>query len=296
LRTNDINMIHTSSFQQISSLRQLAKDGKLQLVEDLGESEEGFLIINTQDPALSDVRVRHAMALAVDRKAYQAAINAGISEDATGVFKPSSKWYAKTDYPDYDPAAAKALVAEYTKETGKVPTFEIGTTPNPENQQAVALLQQNFNDVGMKTTIKTSEQSAFVADGVFGKYQVNLWRQFGSVDPDTDAVWWYGSNASGVITLNIARNIDPKIDDALNRGRQSTDEATRKQAYADLQTQMAKDFPYIWLNHSLWAIAAGNNVRGITNGDLPDGQPSLPIGGAGDFGGVVRFTQTWLTK
>ena len=48
--------------------------------------------------------------------------------------------------------------------------------------------------------------------------------------------------------------------------------------------------------------AAGNgirsdariDVRGITNGPLPDGKESLPIGGAGDFGGVTRLTQTWL--
>ncbi|MGZ4681835.1 MAG: hypothetical protein ACXV8G_05200, partial [Acidimicrobiales bacterium] len=58
--------------------------------------------------------------------------------------------------------------------------------------------------------------------------------------------------------------------------------------------QFAVDFPYIWTNHAIWAIGAGPQVRGITNGPLPDGQPSLPIGGAGDFGGVVRFTQTWI--
>jgi ABC-type transport system substrate-binding protein len=82
----------------------------------------------------------------------------------------------------------------------------------------------------------------------------------------------------------------------LDKGRTSTDEATRKDGYATLQQGFAKDVPYVWLNHALWAVVAGNNVRGITNGPLPDGQPSLPIGGGGDFGGVVRYTQTWLQQ
>ena len=299
LQTGDINMMHTSDFTQVVKFRQLAKDGQAQIVEDNGEGEEDFLMVNTQDPAVKDVRVRKAMALALDRQTFNQVINAGIGEDATGDFKPTSKWYVKTDYPDYDPVAAKALVDQIVADTGQVPTFTIGTTPSPINQQAVQLIQQNFQAAGMKVDVKTTEQSQFIADGVTGAYQVNLWRQFGAVDPDADAIWWYSANAGdgakGGLTLNIARNKDPKIDAALDQGRSTTDEATRKQAYAVVQNQMAADFPYIWINHALWAVVANNNVRGITNGPLPDGQPSLPIGGAGDFGGVVRFTQTWLT-
>jgi peptide/nickel transport system substrate-binding protein len=300
LQTGDINMMHTSDFTQVLKFRDLAKQGRAQIVEDNGEGEEDFLIVNTADPAVKDVRVRKAMALALDRDTFNQVINAGIGEDANSVFKPTSKWYTKTDYPDYDPAAAKALVDQYIADTGTTPTFTIGTTPSPINQQAVQLVQQDFQAAGMKVDVKTTEQSQFITDGVLGHYQVNLWRQFGAVDPDADAQWWYSANAGdgsakGGLTLNIARNKDPKIDAALDKGRQSSDEATRKQAYADLQTQMATDFPYIWIDHALWAVVAGNNVRGITNGPLPDGQPSLPIGGGGDFGGVVRFTQTWLT-
>ena len=300
LQSGDINMMHTSDFTQVVKFRQLAKDGKAQIVEDNGEGEEDFLIVNTADPAVKDVRVRKAMALALNKEQFNTVINAGIGELADSVFKPTSKWYVKTDYPTYDPAAAKALVEQYKQDTGITPTFTLGTTPSPINQQAVQLIQQNFNDAGMNVSVKTTEQSQFITDGVLGNYQVNLWRQFGAVDPDADALWWYSANAGdgsaqGGLTLNIARNKDPKIDAALDAGRQSTDEATRKQAYADLQNQMTADLPYIWINHALWAVVANNNVRGITNGPLPDGQPSLPIGGGGDFGGVVRFTQTWLT-
>ena len=296
LLSGDINELHSSDFTQIVKYRQEAKDGQIQLVEDQGESEEDFMIINTEDPAVSDVRVRKAMALATDVETFNKTINAGIGEIANGPFKPSSKWYVPTDYPSYDPEAAKQLVQEYTHEKGSPPTFTLGTTPSPINQLAMQSLQSMYQAAGMKVDIKTTEQSQFIADAVTGKYQVNFWRQFGAVDPDADAVWWYGANAVGGLTLNIARNQDPAIDAGLDKGRQSADEATRKEGYAAVQQGFTKDFPYIWLDHALWVVAAANNIRGITNGPLPDGQPSLPIGGGGDFGGVVRYTQTWIQK
>ena len=60
-----------------------------------------------------------------------------------------------------------------------------------------------------------------------------------------------------------------------------------------MQKRFGIDIPYVWLQHVIWYIVANNNMRGLTNGPLPDGQPSLPIGGGGDFGGVVRWTQMW---
>ena len=296
LLSGDINELHSSDFTQIVKYRQEAKDGQIQLVEDQGESEEDMLIINTSDPAVSDVRVRKAMALATDVETFNKTINAGIGEIANGVFKPDSKWYAPNDYPAFDPEAAKQLVDEYTQATGSPPTFTLGTTPSPINTLAVQSLQSMYQAAGMKVTVKTTEQSQFIADAVTGKYQVNLWRQFGALDPDTDALWWYGANATGGLTLNIARNQDAAIDAGLDKGRQSTDLETRKAGYAAVQQGFARDLPYVWLDHALWVVAAANNVRGITNGPLPDGQPSLPVGGGGDFGGVVRFTQTWLQK
>ncbi len=71
VRTGDVTMTHTSDPQEIVTLREQAKNGTIQLVEDSGEGEEDFLIVNTQDPALKDVRVRKAMALALDRDTLQ---------------------------------------------------------------------------------------------------------------------------------------------------------------------------------------------------------------------------------
>jgi peptide/nickel transport system substrate-binding protein len=301
MEAGDIQVEQNDNAMSLLNFRKEAESGKVQLVEDNGPGEESdFVILNTQDPALKDPTVRQALAYATNRSAYNTVINDGVLEDANGPFKPISKWYTPTTYPNFDLTKAKALVAQYTAKNGHPPTFTLGATNDTSSQQGAALLQQMWDQAGMKISIKSYNQTDFINQAVVGNYQANLWRQFGAIDPDTDALWWYSANAgtspSGGLTLNIARNKDPLVDQALDKGRQATTFAGRKAAYDQLQQRFAVDVPYVWLQHVIWFIVAANNVRGLTNGPLPDGETSLPIGGGGDFGGVIRWTQMWLTN
>jgi 4-phytase/acid phosphatase/peptide/nickel transport system substrate-binding protein len=293
----NLDVEQTDTATSIVRFRQLASQGKLQLVEDDSTGEESdFVIVNTQDPAMTQ-DVRTAMAYATNRDLINKVINDGILPDANGPWKSTSPWYAPTNYPNYDLAKAKDLVQKYTQQHGHPPTFTLGSTTEPDVEREVQLLQQMWQAAGMKVTLKNTLQDQFIADAVTGKYQANLWRQFGAVDPDTDALWWYSANApgNGKLNLNIAQNKDAQIDAALDKGRQSTNLADRKAAYATLQQRFATLIPYVWLQHVIWVIVAGNDMRGLTNGPLPDGEASLPIGGGGDFGGVIRWTQMWKT-
>ena len=131
-----------------------------------------------------------------------------------------------------------------------------------------------------------------------GKYQSTTWAQFGSPDPDYDYLWWISDNAApvGSLGLNIARNKDPEIDAALKAARATTDPTVRQKNYAIVATKLNEDVPYIWLARGHWIIVANNAVRGLTQGPLPDGQASYPIGGPGGFGTANRLTQTWLDR
>jgi len=294
LKGKTINMMHTSNAETIVDFRNLARRGDVQIVEDRGESEESFVMLNVASPPLDDVRVRQAIAFATDTATYNAVSNKNVPEIARGPFNPRSPWYLDdTGYPEFDLERATALIDEVTAEKGTV-SFSLGTTPSPENQQSVALLQQMWRDAGMDVTITTTDQSQFIGDALAGNYQANLWRQFGASDPDVDQIWWTSDSTEGALNLNFARNTNPLIDEALQKGRRNADPAVRIEAYHDFQRLLAEDLPYIWLSHTLWAVVAANDVRGITNGPLPDGQESLPMGGQGTFSGVHRLTQTWI--
>lgn len=296
VQTGDVGMIHTNNPELIKKLRDQAQGGKLQLVEDRGESEEDFVMLNNAKPPFDNLTARQAVAYATDRDQFNSVINLNVLEPADNVFTVRSKYYVNTPFPGFDLAKATQLTQQYEQETGQPLAFTLGDGgTDATNVNQANLLKQQYEAAGMKVDVKLTEQSQFITDAVTGAYQANIWRQFGAPDPDYDRVWWTSESIQPGISLNIARLNDPQLDAALDKGRGTTDEATRKQAYATVQQRFAEELAYIWLDHTLWVIAANNNVRGITNAPLPDGTPSLPLGGPGGFGGVTRLTQTWLT-
>jgi peptide/nickel transport system substrate-binding protein len=296
LQTGEIQMMHTTDPAVISELRTAGEAGQLQLVEDRGEGEESFVLLNLQNAPLDDVRIRQALAYATDTETYNEVINNGVSVVANNLFNPSSPWRVDTEYPTFNLERATELVEEYKADTGATEVrFRLSTTPTPETQRSVQLLQQQWAEAGITVDITTVDQSAFITTAIVSDFDANLWRQYGAPDPDVDLVWWTSGANNGNI-LNFPNMFDPQIDDALQRGRRSADPDERKQAYADFQKRFNEIIPVIWLNHTLWAVAADNSVRGIGNGVLPDGQEAYPLGGVGTFGGVHRLTQTWLAN
>lgn len=292
LDAGQLQMFHTTDGLTIKKLREDAKAGKLQLIEDRGEQEEGFVMFNTSTPPFDNPNARKAVMYATDRDAYVENVGESVSEAADGFLSPNSPWYVDTKFPKQDLAKAREFAQKYQQETGKPLEFTLGVG-GPDSKKNGEFLQQGWAQAGINAQVNVANQGSFITDALAGKYQANLWRQFGQSDPDADALWWLSDNAKQALALNFARNQDPVIDKALNDGRVTTDVNVRKAAYAKLQEQFTADVPYVWLDRSVWAIAAANNVRAIENGPLPDGQPSIPIGGNG-FPGVHRMVQTWL--
>ena len=72
-----------------------------------------FIQINLSAPDVSDVRVRQAMAYALDRVALNKAINKGLYKIANTPFGSGLAPHEAVDgYPNYDPAEAKKLLAD----------------------------------------------------------------------------------------------------------------------------------------------------------------------------------------
>ena len=78
---------------------------------------------------------------------------------------------------------------------------------------------------GIQCTIQEIEQSELIQNALTGKFQATAWQQFNSPDPDGNYVWWSTKSVQpiGGLSLNMARNSDPLIQQALETGRESTD-------------------------------------------------------------------------
>lgn len=296
LIAGDITMMYTSSNNSIVNLRRRADSGELQLVEDRGEPEESLILLNTNKPPTDDLRIRRALAMATNQEEL-IRLNGGIARPANGPWPPDSPWYADPDYPDFDPDEARRLVDEYKRDKGvdRV-TIELSTTPATENIATVNAIQQMWQRAGIEVKVRSLSQDQFIGTAVSGDFQANLWRQFGAVDPDGEYHWWHISSATEGVAINFARIEDPGIAKALDRGRQSADPEVRREAYKVVQDRMAELVPFVWISHTMSAVAAQPFVRGLTNGPLPSGDAAWPMGGPGGFPGVIFLTQVWIEQ
>jgi ABC-type transport system substrate-binding protein len=285
LKTGNINLMVSSAEPTINKLLADAKNGDVQVVRSVGNNDVTLDIINTTKPPMDNIKVRQAMAYALDKRTLDDITSTDPSLEANTVYQQESKWYTPSpDYPQFDLQKAKSLV----QEVGNI-SFTFNTTTDPDTLRASQAIAKMWQDAGMNVTVKSVDQATLINLAVAGDFQVQVWRQFGAADPDINWVWWIGANAGPGIALNFARFANTDLDNALNDGRATTDFDKRKAAYAKVQQIQNANLPYLWLSHLRWTAGATNNVRGLQGQPLPDGGQS-----AGLVGGVLPITAMWL--
>src|SRR5580692_1477195 len=109
----------------------------------------------------TDVRLREALNLAIDRDAVVGLMN-GLAKPAKGQVDPSSPWFGKPTFElKYDLAAAKKLVEEagYSKDKPLKATFIIaqGGTGQMLSLPMNEFLQQSFKEIGIDIDFKVVE-------------------------------------------------------------------------------------------------------------------------------------------
>jgi peptide/nickel transport system substrate-binding protein len=297
LQSGTINMLHTTDQIEINNLRRRAQAGEIQAIEDRGENEESFVMLNSSAPPFDNKAARNAVAYATNYEAYLQTFEIDSEFATDSAFGKDSPYYVDDlDFPTYNPDRARELVEEYESTTGSPLAFTLATTPVPANQQRVQLLQQMYEEVGMQVEVIGTEQGQFIVDAVTGAYQANLWRQFGATDPDADYLWWHKSNVTDPISLNIARFENDELSDALDAARATPDVEERARHYETVQRVWAEETPYVWLNSTTWLIAADNNIRDFTNNNLPDADNVASVESLPFQSGSHRLTGTWVER
>jgi peptide/nickel transport system substrate-binding protein len=293
LRGGTIDAFHTTDPQTVLDFRD---DKSFRAYEQTkGRVEQDFQMINTSKPPLNDIRVRQALAYALDRDRYNQLANLGVPRVADGPFSAGSGLTNAPGYPSFDLQKAKDLVRSYELDKGVTSvSFELGTTDIGKNVTDEQLIAEMWKQAGIDAHVVAVEQGQFILNALQGKYDVYGWRQFGEPDVDADYVWWTSDNAVPdpyyQTALNFARNSDPQIDKDMIDARQTNDPAKRKADYEDVSAQLNKDLPYIWTESAVWDIVTKATVEGVLSPTLPDGTMALALNS-----GRFSIAQVWRT-
>ena len=293
LRSGTIDIMVTRDPRAVADL---AHDSGFVQVRDQraghGMTDMDFVMLNTAQPPLDDLRVRQALASALDTRQLTTLFGAGIAKPDTSPFPPGSPFRAPHNgYPSYDLARAKRLVAEVAPSHGGKVALTLGTITDPRQVEVGQAIQSMWQLAGFDVTLNQTEQVAYIDGLVLGTYQADTDEQFSAPDPDINYVWWSSTTAAGPgkIALNFSRNRDEQLEAALIKGRTSADAAVRAQAYQEVDKLLAADLPYLWISPATWSLTAraGVEFRAPT---MPDGKAAL-----GFTSGVFTPTEIWRT-
>ena len=224
------------------------------LVVELGRGTEvQYLGFNLRDPILKDVRVRQAIAYALDRRPMIEYLWRGQAQPARSVLPPQS-WAYNGDVPayDHDPDQANKLLdaAGYPVRDGVRFHITMKTSTDESTRLMVAVMQQQLREVGIALDIRSFESATFLADVVHGAFQMYGLRWIGgNEDPD---IFEYVFHSSKFPPNGANRGFysNPKLDALVDRARREVDPNVRKPIYAEVQRILADDLPYI----NLWYL------------------------------------------
>jgi peptide/nickel transport system substrate-binding protein len=226
-----------------------------------------YLAFNLRDPILKDVRVRQAIAYALDRRPMIEYLWRNQVRAADSVL-PRQSWAYDDDGPryDFDPAKARQLLdaAGYPDVNGVRFHITMKTSTDENTRLMVAVMQQQLRGVGIVLDIRTFEFATFFSDVTHGAFQLYGLRWIGAnEDPD---IFEYAFATAKFSPNGANRSFysNPHLDDLINRGRRETDQNARKQIYSEVQRILATDLPYINLWYLDNVLVHSKRVKNVT--------------------------------
>ena len=246
----------------LSQFRQLSKAKEVVLSRKGGEAigPLGWLAFNLKRKPFDDVRVRQAIAHAIDKDFIVKSLHQGNTKVATGPIAPGSPFYTdKVErYPLDLKKAAALLDAAGLKPDGSGKRFAmtLDFLPNtPDNAQTIAeYLRPQLKKIGIEVTVRTSPDFPTWARRVSTHdFDATMDGAFNYGDPVIGVHRTYLSSniRPGVIWSNTQNYVNPKVDELLAQATVETDLEKRKKLYAEFQRLVVADVPQVFTH--VWA-------------------------------------------
>lgn len=237
----------------------------------------GYWAFNTERPPFDNIKVRRALAHAIDIEKIMQAVYFGNGLRAQSMLPPTSWAYEpQTNIPDFNPSRAKELLAEAGLANGFTMTIwamPVSRIYNPNARKMAELMQSDLRNVGVNVKIVEYEWNTFIQRiGEHRHDSVLLGWSADTPDPDN----FFSPLLSCTATFsgkNPANWCHPEFDLLLSKALATTNLDERKQFYNAAQHMIIDQLPLLPIAHGMRFQAASADIKGITLG--PFGAISL---------------------
>jgi len=252
LRANECQV---AIYPNPADLPAIRADANLQMLSQPGLNI-GYLAFNNQKAPYTNKLVRQAINMAIDRKAILTAIYQGAGEQAKNLIPPTMWSYNKSvpDYP-YDPAKAKALLAEAGFPNGFETTLwamPVQRPYNPDARRMAEMMQSDLAKVGITAKIVSYEW------GEYRKRVQNLEHDMALLgwtgdngDPDNFFVPLAGCNAAKPGGGSASKWCNQAFEDLIQKAVTTISQPERTKLYEQAQVIMHEEAPFDLIAHSV---------------------------------------------
>ncbi|HST50877.1 MAG TPA: ABC transporter substrate-binding protein [Pyrinomonadaceae bacterium] len=275
LQSGHVDLASGASNLSPDSYKFLGQDSKLQVKQFPGANVT-YLGFNCEHPPLDNVKVRQAIAFAIDRESIVRDLLLGQARVANSILPESSWAYDAGQTYTYDTARAKQLLDEagFRDPDGDGPqmrfqkpiSFKI-SAGNAAVSQYAGVIQNSLKSIGVPVEIETLETATLIQQLRDGQYDIGTLRWVGG---NQDPVFLHDIFYSGEIPTverkygqNRNRYRSEEFDRVIEEAVGTLDRSKAKALYAQAQQVVSRDLPMLPLWYPNIMVVARTGVENV---------------------------------
>ena len=237
------------------------------------KGREAYATVETMVPnltraPLSDLKVRQAIAHAIDRQFIVDKVNFGQARAATGPVSSLLAWAYNPNVTKYDRDIARAnqLLDEAGYKPGADGTrFHLKMLLSSGWAKTAEALRDQLREAGIALDLQLMEFSAMVEQTYIKKdFDLSFSSFENGPDPDIGVKRTVISSNIGPIPFsNGAGYRNPRVDELFTRASATLDQPQRAQLYFEAQDILVKELPYFWLYEPRTSAAYHAALQGM---------------------------------
>ncbi len=244
-------------------LKSMSASGNIKLDQFDGSNIQ-YLLFNTQQAPLDNLKVRQAIGYAIDRQKIVTQLLLDQARLAHSILPPESWAYSPGHQYVYDPAKAKQLLQEAGYKNDPV-VFKYGSGSAAVSQYSQAI-QNSLTEIGLNVQIETLDRPTIVSQLAQGQFQMytGIW-----VGGNQDPIFLRNLFSSTMIPTAVVpccnrgryRNaeVDKNLEDAMNE----IDRAKAKEIYTKSWQAISDEIPMLPLWYPANIVVSNKRIANI---------------------------------